>query len=113
VARKKFRKKTNPNVAGIFARGTERGAREAAEHILSKSNQRVPIEDLRLMQSGKVSQEGGIAVVSYDTPYALKQHEDQRLTHDPGRTSKYLENAFNAEKREALEIIARELREEM
>lgn len=109
----KFKKKINPNVDNIITQGTQRGARLAAEHILEKSNERVPIEDLRLMRSGKVTQEGDIAVVSYNTPYALKQHEDRRLKHDAGRSSKYLESAFNSESREVLEIIARELRGEI
>lgn len=109
----KFKKKINPNVDNIIAEGTQRGARLAAEHILGKSNLIVPIEDLLLMKSGKVTQEGDISVVSYSTPYAVKIHEDRRLKHDPGRVSKFLEAAFNSEKREALEIIARELRGEI
>ena len=29
--------------------------------------------------------------VAYDTPYAVRQHEDTRLRHDPGRRAKWLE----------------------
>lgn len=73
-------------------------ATEIGEHILAVSNQHVPIEEGTLERSGVVSEpEGGEVVVSYDTPYAVVQHEDLTFVHDQGRTAKYLENAFHSE----------------
>jgi len=48
-----------------------------------------------------------LVTVGYDTPYAIKQHEDLTLRHPdprnplsvPGRKAKYLEDPFNANKR--------------
>jgi len=111
VAKKK--RNTSPNVAAFFTEGTVKGARLAAEHVLKVSNRSVPLEDKDLAQSGRVSSSGTTAAVSYHSPYALKQHEDQRLKHEGGRTPKFLENAFLSEKREILEIIAKEIREEL
>lgn len=111
VARSK--RVTSPNVAVLLAKGTVRGARKAAEHVLAESNKHVPLEDRDLLESGRVSQSGNTVAVSYHSPYAVKQHEDQRLEHEGGRTPKFLENAFNSEKRAILEILAREIREEL
>jgi len=36
-------------------------------------------------------------VVAYDTPYAVRQHEDTRLRHDAGRRAKWLERTADEE----------------
>lgn len=73
----------------------------AGEHVLGESNDHTPHEEGPLERSGKTSTEDtgskATVAVSYDTPYAVRQHEDLTYRHDPGRTAKYLENALNAE----------------
>lgn len=91
-----------------------RGLLLAAEHVLGVSNQHVPIEEGVLERSGRVTLHPtqAEAVVSYDTPYAVRQHEDMSLKHDAGRSAKYLENALNSERDTVLKIIGNEMREQ-
>lgn len=74
-------------------------AREALEDVgedlLDKSKAIVPIEEFDLRDSGFYRVEDGPLgpelIVGYDTPYALRQHEELDYRHDPGRQAKYLE----------------------
>lgn len=97
--------------AGV--RGAERGIVLGTEHVLGVSREHVPHEEATLERSGKASQEGLRGAVSYDTPYAVVQHEDLTLAHDPGRTAKYLENAFNSERTTVAKIVATAVRREI
>ena len=83
----------------------------AAEHILTESNKHVPHRDGTLERSGATSidAEGLVAAVSYNTPYAKRQHEELTWRHEEGRTAKYLENAINSEREAAARIVARTL----
>lgn len=93
--------------------GANRGLDMGAEHILSESNVHVPIEEDTLERSGKTSADGLRRAISYDTPYAVVQHEDLSLEHDAGRTAKYLENAMNSESGTVGKIIAGQIRAEL
>lgn len=75
------------------------------ELVLQRSRDIVPIEEGTLERSGQVTQDGDRVAVSYDTPYAVRQHEDLSLQHDSGRSAKYLELAV-AESRRDIERIA-------
>lgn len=70
------------------------GAVDLMEHGLEVSGREVPIEEGTLTRSGTVSVDraNGVIQISYDTPYAIVQHEDQSLRHDDGRKAKYLED---------------------
>jgi hypothetical protein len=63
----------------------------AAEHLLTEANRTVPLEEAILEHSGKVTQDGTRAAISYDTPYAVVQHEKLELRHSRGRRAKWLE----------------------
>jgi hypothetical protein len=95
--------------------GAARGLGLAAEHVLQVSNTRVPIEEGTLERSGvtDVDESELRASVSYDTPYAVVQHEDMTLQHDAGRSPKFLEQALDEEWKTAERIIAREVRKEL
>ncbi|MEV5567636.1 hypothetical protein AB0L54_32990 [Streptomyces sp. NPDC052196] len=73
-----------------------RGVLLAAEHTLAASRQRVPISEGTLERSGaaSVDTEQLTAAVSYDTPYAVRVHEDINARHLPGRSAKYLEGVL-------------------
>jgi hypothetical protein len=90
----------------------ERGLQLALEHVLAESNRMVPLEEGTLERSGKVSMDAGTltGTVSYDTPYAVRQHEEMTWRHAPGRQAKYLETAVNASRQECLRIMQAELR---
>ncbi len=97
----------NPRAKDILNGSANRGVALAAEHLLGVANEKVPIEESILLKSGTVSTDPAkfTAAVSYDTPYAARQHEDMTLRHDQGRTAKWLENAMNAEVQTSAEII--------
>lgn len=80
-------------------RGGRKGLRLGAEHLLGEALKIIPIEDGTLGNSGKVSvdSEGSRAAVSFNTVYAVRQHEDLTFKHDAGRRAKYLETPMNTE----------------
>jgi len=90
-------------------KGSAEGLFKGAEHILESSRRLVPIEEGTLERSGVSSVDAGAlrAAVSYDTPYAVIQHEAMNFRHDSGRQAKYLEQPLNSERGTVLEIIAR------
>jgi hypothetical protein len=89
-----------------------RGLSDAAEMLLDEANQIVPHQEGTLEGSGTASVDATNlrAAVSYDTPYALRQHEDTRLSHPGGRQAKYLERTFQQHGPKAAEHIAAEMR---
>jgi hypothetical protein len=91
---------------------TLRGLQLAGEHVLALSRRRVPIEEGTLERSGLATDDGHLTVaVSYDTPYAVRQHEDITLRHASGRTSKYLELAAAEAAPDITRIVAASARE--
>ncbi|MFF1306804.1 minor capsid protein [Streptomyces sp. NPDC058307] len=92
--------------------GAVRGLRIAAEHVLAESRKVVPIEEATLERSGvaTVDESSLTAAVSYDTPYAIRQHEELNYRHDAGRSAKYLERPLTEQADTVAEIIAAQLR---
>lgn len=106
------------NTAAIIKaqrKGAVQGLKKGTEHLLQKSRELVPHEEGTLERSGTTSvDEANLrAAVSYDTPYAIKQHEDLTLKHDEGRQAKYLEQPMATEAGVVGEIIAAEIRREL
>ena len=91
------------------------GMRDAAEHLLEYANRTVPIEEGTLMRSGQadVDSETLEASVSYDTPYAVVQHERLDFKHDPGRRAKWLELSLNEREEPLQRYIARKIQESL
>lgn len=95
----------NAAVGDILKAGRQ-GLLVAGEHVLGVSNAQVPLEEGDLARSGGVSQDGdGRTAISYDTPYAVRQHEDLTLRHDAGRNAKFLEKAIAAERDMAARLV--------
>ncbi|MFC9680007.1 hypothetical protein [Streptomyces sp. NPDC056948] len=92
-----------------------RGVYLAAEHVLGLSTEVVPLDEAELQRSGTASVDPPslTGMVSYDTPYAVVQHERLDFRHAPGRTAKYLENSLNAARTDVAAIIAAEVRRAM
>lgn len=99
-------------IAAAVHAAAARGLLLAAEHVLQVADQRVPLDEGALERSGTASADAAslTAAVSYDTPYAVYQHERMDLRHAPGRTAKYLETPLNEEAATAQEIIAAQVR---
>lgn len=97
-----------------IARRLEQSATSAARrgaHLLrDEAVQRTPIETGTLRNSAKVTAADGEAAVSFNTPYAVKQHEDLSLAHPGGGQAKYLETAAADNKQRIAEAIAAHLR---
>ncbi|MGW7198454.1 hypothetical protein [Streptomyces chryseus] len=88
-----------------------RGLTQALEHTLGVSNAHVPLEEGTLERSGRADVDGLNGSISYDTVYAVRQHEELDWKHLPGRTAKYLENAMNSERTVMLNLMAVGLRD--
>jgi hypothetical protein len=97
--------------------GAVRGLAIGAEHVLEQSKRLVPFEEGTLERSGVASSDPNQlrACVSYDTPYAVVQHEDMTMQHDVGRQAKYLETPITdpGVRRSVETIIAREITREL
>lgn len=89
--------------------GAAKGLADAAENVLTEARKLVPIEEGTLERSGATDVDATNlqAVVTFDTPYAVIQHENLSYAHDAGRTAKYLENARNAENDTTQKLIGR------
>lgn len=101
-----------PEVADRMHTAAARGLLVAMEHLLTVANMAVPIDEGTLEGSGValVDRLELRGIVSYDTPYAVRQHEDLTARHAPGRTAKWLELALMREKGNLSKLVARELR---
>lgn len=102
----------SPGLSLKLAEAALKGLRLGGEHVLKLSRDIVPIEEGTLERSGMVSDDGkGTVAVSYDTPYAVRQHEDLDLHHDPGRSAKYLEKAVAEGQGDVAQLVAAQVRQ--
>lgn len=87
--------------------GAERAVKEACEALLSDSRDVVPYDQGDLSRSGKVTVAGVEGVVSYDTPYAARQHEEREWRHDGNGQADYLGGPLRANSQRYLDHIGR------
>lgn len=100
-----------PRAEGKLTTAEKRGLLLGAEHILAGAVAIVPIDEDALARSGVASvNDINQAAISFDTPYAVIQHEAMDFRHAPGRQAKYLEVPFNAAQAEVLAIVAAQVR---
>lgn len=90
--------------------GAERGLRAGADLLLAASTKVAPIESDHLIKSARASVDYPRAAVSYDTPYAVIQHENLSERHDAGREGKYLERPLHSEAPAIARAMAAEVR---
>lgn len=86
------------------------GLQRALEHTLGKAKAIVPLEEGTLERSGRVDVDGLNGAISFDTIYAVVQHESLDFKHLPGRSAKYLEIPMNSEREVMLRLMAVPLR---
>lgn len=91
------------------------GLLRAAEFALEQANRTVPHEEGTLQRSGKAVSDGQAlrAAVSYDTPYAVAQHENVTYRHNKGRRAKWLELTMREQQEKIAGIIAATIRGEL
>lgn len=82
------------------------------EHILHKGNETVPYLEGILAASGhvSVSKSNLVAAISYDTPYAVKQHEDITLRHTGRRRAQWLRLTLQEQMHRVLQLMADQLK---
>ena len=83
----------------------------AGDLLLEKSNELIPVKDGDLIGSGRVDVDGKRAQVSYNTQYAIRQHEKLAYKHPRGGSAKFLERAFRANQSQIEQAIADRLRD--
>lgn len=101
--------KSSMNVAAIRIReATADALSDATEYLLEEANRTVPIEERILEGSGlpSVDRQNLRGVVSYDTPYARRQHEETEWSHDPGRRARWLALTFREQSPRVLAFLA-------
>lgn len=100
-------------VVGEVNAAAGRAVAVAGEHVLTEANRHVPHDEGTLERSGSVSQSGHKAAVSYDTPYAARQHEDLTYRHDGKGQAKWLENTLTGESETTARIAQTAMRREL
>lgn len=99
-------------VLRLIGEATIEGLHEAGEHLLALAKAVVPLEEGTLERSGQstpladIDSDSPTVVVSFDTVYAARQHEELTWQHAEGRTAKYLEGPAVANKNLLAQIIA-------
>lgn len=85
---------------------------DAAEGLLTHANLTVPHEEGTLEGSGVVTldRSNGEAAASYDTPYAVRQHEDLTLRHQTKGRAKWLERTWQERAQVTFAFIADRIR---
>jgi hypothetical protein len=86
-------------VKGAIGAAVEAALRGVGDNCLEEANRSIPIEEGILQDTGFVevtrTATGSEGQVGYNTPYAVIQHEDPSLRHDPGREDHWLERTVD------------------
>ena len=100
------------SVLSEFRAAAAQGLLDGMEHVLGESTRLVPLDEGPLQHSGTATVDPVAlrGAVAYDTPYAVRQHEDMTLRHAPGRQAKYLEQPLNSEGGTVWELVAASIR---
>lgn len=100
------------SIAKKMTAAAARGLSILGESVLAISNDRVPLDEATLQRSGQVNvdPETLAANITYDTPYAVRQHEDLTLVHRNGRRAKFLESAWRENAHLAPQVIGEQIR---
>lgn len=101
-----------PQVEDAMRSAAAEGLLIAAEYILGEANHTVPFLVGIMEHSGvaTVDEQRLAAAVSYDTPYAVRQHEDLTLRHPNGRRAKWLELTMSERGQKVIDLIGTQVR---
>lgn len=88
-----------------------RGLVDGADHLLQVSQTEVPVDEGTLRGTGAVHIVTDTKVaVSYDTPYAVRQHEELGYRHPKQGKAKYLEDPMRSEAPEVRRLVQAAIR---
>lgn len=84
-------------IKNVTNKSRKKAVWSALDYLAATSKQQVPLDQGPLMNSCyvDVAEDGSSGTVSYDTPYAVVQHENTWYHHQRGRKAKYLEDPVN------------------
>lgn len=94
----------------IIGKEGDRGVGDAANMVLKGTNQVVPLEDGILMGTGAISEENGVFAIYYDTPYAVRMHQNPEYNFGNGRKGRFLKNTMGQSRKRILEFFAKALK---
>ena len=104
-------------IKNVTKQCTKKGTWSALDHLAAVSKEQVPLDQGPLKNSCyvDVADDGSSGTVSYDTPYAIIQHENTQFQHQRGRKAKYLEDPANdaTVQKEMQQLIKRAFEEQM
>lgn len=97
----------------IVRRAALEALRDGAEAILTEAIDEAPIDTGTLRRSGTVTDAPSeeAVYVSFNTPYAVKQHEELAYRHPHGGKAKYLEDPFNRLKSKIQKLVGIHVKE--
>ncbi|MER6171362.1 hypothetical protein [Streptosporangium sp. NPDC001681] len=107
-----YNEKVSPEqLSAQIKRSAVLGLRKSAEAVLATARHNAPHESGDLERSGAPSVDASrlVAAVSFDTPYAVRQHEEMDYDHPKKGGAKYLEKALAEEAANVLKILAKHL----
>lgn len=103
----------NPDALEAKARAAiVRGLKQAAEHVLTSTEPKVPWQTGDLERSGStaVDQSALEGVISFDQPYAIAQHEQLDWEHPLKGEPKFLETTLYEEAAVVRDMLAKAVR---
>jgi hypothetical protein len=104
-----------PEVKRRAHEGAVEGLEAGTQHLLGAALVLVPWDEHTLEGTGTATVNGSklVGAVSFNTPYAKRQHEELDWRHKPGRSAKYLEIPFHAEAKVIRALIAARIRRKL
>lgn len=104
--------KLNANVSRRMHDAAAAALSDILEDDLRESREVAPIEEATLIRSGFTEMDAAdlTGQVAYDTPYAVVQHEDPTLRHDPGRKDHYLADTVEGNRARHLDYLREQVR---
>lgn len=108
----KLRVKLNADVSRRLHDAAADALADIAEDDLRDAREVAPIEEGTLGRSGftETDRKELVAQVAFDTPYAVRQHEDPTLRHDAGRKHHYLSDTVEANRARHLDYLRSKIR---
>lgn len=95
--------------------GAVRGLQAGTQLILDEAVRIVPLDEATLQDSGRAGVDESTleGFVTFDTPYAVVQHERMDFIHPNGRQAKYLESPWRANAGRVQQIIGAAIRQSL
>lgn len=105
--------KTNTQLSKRMHDAAADALADITEDDLGQSRDVAPIEEGTLVRSGftEVDRAALQGQVAYDTPYAVRVHEDPTARHDPGRKHHFLSDTVEANRARHVDYLRKKIRE--